>query len=96
MNIDDQIQFIEKTVKEHCQSEERIILVGHSLGAYLMMEIIQRNRHALRNATKDAYLRIAGGISLLSPVTHLARSENGQKFAVGYLSNSWLRSRTIR
>src|SRR6266702_7532734 len=51
----------------------RIILVGHSVGAYILLEILRRHREMLlANPKDDAVdcMRIVGGICLFPTVTH--------------------------
>lgn len=57
------------------QSYDDIILIGHSVGSYIVLEIIQR----LKNLSTS--LQIKAGILLFPTVTHLAQSPGGLRFA---------------
>ncbi|TAQ86936.1 hypothetical protein B7494_g4733 [Chlorociboria aeruginascens] len=56
------------------QPYDNIILIGHSVGAYILLEAISR----LRNTNTP--MKINGGILLFPTVTHLAQSPSGVKF----------------
>jgi pimeloyl-ACP methyl ester carboxylesterase len=65
----------------------RVIIVGHSVGAYILLEILRRHRERLLGNPKDDAadgMRIEGGIYLFPTVTHIAKSKSGRKFSVGY------------
>ena len=65
----------------------RVILVGHSVGAYILLEILRRHRERLLENPKDDAadcMRIVGGICLFPTVTHIAKSKSGRKCSVGY------------
>ncbi|KAK7524252.1 hypothetical protein IWZ03DRAFT_20863 [Phyllosticta citriasiana] len=72
---------------EH-DDEPNIILVGHSVGAYIAMEIMRRWRENLTvNGSKEGEEdeepkgKIAGAICLFPTVTHIAKSDSGKKFS---------------
>lgn len=50
---------------------DNVILIGHSVGAFILMEILNNLR-----ATKSD-LKVQAGILLFPTVTHLAKSQNG-------------------
>jgi hypothetical protein len=52
-----------------------IILIGHSVGSYILMEIIQRLRKS------SSSIHIKAGILLFPTVTHIARSPSGVKIS---------------
>jgi predicted esterase len=58
----------------------RVILMGHSVGSYILLEVIRRVREKAK-VEKDA-VRIAGGVCLFPTVTHIAKSESGRKATV--------------
>ncbi|KAF2474294.1 uncharacterized protein BDR25DRAFT_332396 [Lindgomyces ingoldianus] len=66
-------------------TDVRVILVGHSVGAYILLEIIRRTREKAAN-DPDNGVRIAGGICLFPTVTHISHSPSGRK-------SSWLLNR---
>ena len=68
-----------------------VILIGHSVGAYMLLEIIARRQRAQEEGSaSDAESRyeIIGGINLFPTVVDLAKSPSGRKAAVSPLSRS--------
>ncbi|KAL8695110.1 MAG: hypothetical protein Q9218_000388 [Villophora microphyllina] len=53
----------------------KVILMGHSVGAYILLEIIQRHRTRIEDGKKD--FDLIGGILLFPTITHIARSPSG-------------------
>jgi pimeloyl-ACP methyl ester carboxylesterase len=74
VSLDGQIEFAENLLKKHVQPDRRVILMGHSMGAYIFMEMIQRRRAQAKQAGT-----IIGAIGVFPGVVHLARSEGGQR-----------------
>lgn len=58
-------------------SDWRVILVGHSVGTYIMLEIIERLKRAGPN--------IVGGVCLMPTVVDIAKSSSGTKVNVSSL-----------
>lgn len=54
----------------------RVVMMGHSVGTYMLLEIIRRQRE------KRGGLRIAGGVCLFPTITDLAKSPSGRKSSV--------------
>ncbi|KAF2446045.1 hypothetical protein P171DRAFT_251282 [Karstenula rhodostoma CBS 690.94] len=55
----------------------RVILIGHSVGSFILLEVIRRVRE---KATIDGEaVRIAGGVCLFPTVTHIAKSDSGKR-----------------
>lgn len=54
----------------------RVILMGHSVGSYILLEIIRRVR------AKQEGVRIVGGICLFPTVMDIAKSESGKTASV--------------
>jgi hypothetical protein len=71
-------------VKEQGAKDVRVILVGHSVGAYISLEIIRRLR-AQGMAGDDFEKRVVGAVGLFPTVVDIARSESGMKAAVSTL-----------
>jgi len=67
--------------RENGAGDVRVVLIGHSVGAYMLLEIIRQTREALLKAP-DNGVRIAGGVGLFPTITHLAQSRSGIKFGV--------------
>ncbi|KAK7189965.1 hypothetical protein PSPO01_03686 [Paraphaeosphaeria sporulosa] len=67
-----------RDVKEinHVQ-DVRVILMGHSVGSYILLEVIRRVREKAE-VEKEA-MCIAGGVCLFPTVTHIAKSDSGKK-----------------
>ncbi|KOS37685.1 hypothetical protein ACN38_g11508 [Penicillium nordicum] len=56
-------------------NRQKVILIGHSVGAYIAMEILRRHREASPESTFD----IVGGAMLFPTVKDIAASPSGQK-----------------
>jgi pimeloyl-ACP methyl ester carboxylesterase len=77
---DDVVEVVEE-VKDNGGKDVRVILVGHSVGSYIGLEIVRRLRaHGL--AGEDFETRISGVVGLFPTVMDIARSESGMKMAV--------------
>ncbi|KAF2823990.1 hypothetical protein CC86DRAFT_468956 [Ophiobolus disseminans] len=84
-HAEDDVTELAESVKDATGSDVRVILVGHSVGAYVSLEIIRRLRaHGL--AGEDFETRIAGVVGLFPTVVDIARSESGIK-AAPFLKN---------
>ena len=78
-SLEEQIQRLEKTLEQVVTNTSRedgkrydnIILIGHSVGAYMVLEIIQRIRLSL------SQVEITAGILLFPTITHIAKSPSG-------------------
>ncbi|KAF7717796.1 Uncharacterized protein PECH_008435 [Penicillium ucsense] len=73
---------------ESCSSprKRRVILIGHSVGAYIAMEVLRRHREAARESVEsgkrggyDIDFDIIGGVMLFPTVKDIAHSPSGQK-----------------
>lgn len=63
-----------------------VILVGHSVGAYILLELIARRQAAQKHFTGgniETAFEIKGGICLFPTVVDIAKSPTGRKVAVG-------------
>jgi hypothetical protein len=82
-DLEDQITFSQKSLEAQRipsgplqgQSYASIILVGHSVGSYILLEIIQRLRKS------SSPINIQAGILLFPTVTHIAQSPSGIKIS---------------
>lgn len=63
---------------------EGVIIMGHSLGSYITLEIIQRHRRRLEKAGSGE-VRVVGGICLFPTVMDIAKSERGKVLTVSNL-----------
>lgn len=103
--IETRIQSLEKQhipsgIREN-QAYDSIILIGHSVGSYIILEMLQRLKRSPR-------LNIKAGILLFPTVTHIAQSSRGTKLSsllrvpefargVGLLAKTlaWLAPRSV-
>jgi pimeloyl-ACP methyl ester carboxylesterase len=77
---DDLTDLVEEMV-DYGARDVRVIVVGHSVGGFITLEVIRRLRaHGM--AGEDYATRIVGGVALFPTVVDIARSESGQKAAV--------------
>jgi pimeloyl-ACP methyl ester carboxylesterase len=53
-----------------------IVLIGHSVGSYILLEILRKLRDAEHLGSR---IRIRGGILLFPTITHISKSPNGKK-----------------
>lgn len=73
---------------ERGKQKARVILVGHSVGSYLAMEIMRRRqeRETLAKLDGDEYhddaTEIIGGVMLFPTVVDIAKSPSGRKLSV--------------
>lgn len=62
---------------------QKVILVGHSVGAYLAMEVLRRHRERQKAAPATAVdFDIIGGVMLFPTVVDIAKSQSGRKITV--------------
>jgi hypothetical protein len=94
-NLEDQIDFVEAGLVE-CSAQlargaegnkPKVIIIGHSVGAYILMEIIRRHRLRLEQQSDiGAKLNnepdILGGVCLFPTVVHIGRSKKGRVLSV--------------
>jgi len=84
--IDHSEKELEKLVREvkarDGVQDVRVILMGHSVGTYMLLEILRRIREKARTQSPDDSVRIVGGVCLFATVTHLAQSDSGKKATV--------------
>ncbi|KAL4884109.1 hypothetical protein BJY04DRAFT_14374 [Aspergillus karnatakaensis] len=100
-NVEEQILHVQKriqkhilTLREHIAAKNttekpKVILIGHSVGSYIAMEVLRRHReahaHAHVNATSapesdsDSNFDITAGILLFPTVMDIAMSPSGRK-----------------
>jgi pimeloyl-ACP methyl ester carboxylesterase len=91
-DLEDQIRFVQEKLStlmddnsNHKASidkpKQKVILIGHSVGAYIAMEILRRHREASPKSDFD----IIGGAMLFPTVKDIAASPSGQKLTVRHL-----------
>ena len=60
----------------------KVILMGHSVGAYILLELIRRHREKIHEGEVD--FDLIGGILLFPTITHLAESPQGMMYSVSW------------
>ena len=108
--LSEQIEFVERQLRDvvgrmreggasRGKGMVRVVLMGHSVGAYVAMEILRRWRDGRRVEEKgDAdEMEIIGGIMLFPTVVDIAKSASGRKMTVctqleSVLVTSWFLS----
>ena len=106
-NLEEQICFVKQKLAELMRvnataeengvsrsSRRKVILIGHSVGAYIAMELLRRHRedtaetprrsalHSPGSNAKSADFDIVGGVMLFPTIMHIAHSPSGQKLTV--------------
>jgi pimeloyl-ACP methyl ester carboxylesterase len=77
---DDVTDLVEELV-DYGAKDVRVIVVGHSVGGFVALEVIRRLRaHGI--VGEDYATRIVGGVALFPTVAEIAKSESGMKAAV--------------
>ena len=61
--------------RERYGKSPKVILMGHSVGSYILLEIIKRHRDRIHSGEKD--FDLIGGILLFPTITHIAQSPLG-------------------
>ena len=82
-SLEDQIEILLEALNERSilsgprkgQRYDGIILIGHSVGTYIIMEMLNRLRKS------SSLLKVKAGILLFPTITHLAKSPSGVKFS---------------
>ncbi|GFN20777.1 hypothetical protein AtubIFM55763_002700 [Aspergillus tubingensis] len=91
-NVEDQIQFIQHKLDSFVQAttttqpstarRPRVIIMGHSVGTYIAMEVIRRHRERQTSAHSNSSITdfdIIGGVMLFPTVMDIASSPSGKK-----------------
>ena len=86
--LDQQIEEQEKLLYDHIRSQRahtgnspKVILMGHSVGCYMLLELIQQHRHKIEEDLEEDF-DLIGGILLFPTITHIAQSPLGMVFGV--------------
>ncbi|KAK5000624.1 hypothetical protein LTR66_000536 [Elasticomyces elasticus] len=93
LDLEQQIAFVEarlddaaKPLRSNADGRRKnveVVLIGHSVGAYILLEILRRRRERATDsetAEQTDRVKIVQGICLFPTVTHIARSKSGRKF----------------
>lgn len=98
-DLEDQIRFVQGKLSalvdgnasagQEPKTSRKVILVGHSVGAYIAMEVLRRHRENQSSQRPDqpskigsAELDIIGGVMLFPTVVDIALSPSGRKLTV--------------
>jgi pimeloyl-ACP methyl ester carboxylesterase len=90
-DLEDQICYVQGKLDGFlagAETKQKVILVGHSVGSYIAMEILRRHRERsdakARAGADKADFDIVGGIMLFPTVVDIAKSPSGQKLTVSF------------
>ena len=82
---DELAELVEEVKESGGAKDVRVVLVGHSVGSYICLEIIRRLRaHGM--VGEDFETRVVGAVGLFPTVVDIARSESGMKASVSTFS----------
>ncbi|KAI4762596.1 hypothetical protein E4T52_10747 [Aureobasidium sp. EXF-3400] len=77
-------RMLERAIQSHARpgSPTKVILMGHSVGSYILLEVLRRRKQnpTTQQLSNDA--KVIGGICLFPTVTHIAKSPSGKKFSL--------------
>lgn len=92
-NLAGQINFQEELLYNHVNSHRdrtgnspKVILMGHSVGAYVLLELIKQHRKKIDDGEED--FDLIGGVLLFPTITHIAQSPWGKLFGVSLRSRA--------
>jgi hypothetical protein len=81
-------RMLERAIESHARhgSSPKILLMGHSVGSYILLEVLRRRKQSPTTQQLCNDAKVIGGICLFPTVTHIAKSPSGKKFSVCYLA----------
>jgi len=90
LGLQGQIDCVERILESYADANDlrtggnmpRVILVGHSVGAYIGLEILRRSREKGKKGEREVRMRIMGYVGLWPTVTWIGRSPSGRKLGV--------------
>lgn len=89
LSLNDQIEYQEDLLYSHVNSHRqrtgntpKVILMGHSVGAYILLELIRHHGKKI-DESQDEDFDLIGGILLFPTITHIAKSPLGMVASVG-------------
>ena len=90
VGLEDEITFTEELLFQHLEEHRKstftgtrppkVILMGHSVGAYILLELIRQHQASIAKGKAD--FDLIGGILLFPTITHLAQSPQGKIYDV--------------
>lgn len=89
-DLEQQIQYIGDNLERKTRQQQpsgqktRVVLVGHSVGSYILLEVLRRHKDRSKNSSANdkSDIKIVAGLCLFPTVTDIAQSPSGQKFSV--------------
>ena len=88
LGLEQQIKVQEEMLYDHIKSHRsrygdnpKVILMGHSVGCYMLLDLIQRHRDKIEQEGEEDF-DLIGGILLFPTITHIAKSPLGMLFGV--------------
>ncbi|KAJ5089143.1 hypothetical protein N7532_007827 [Penicillium argentinense] len=87
-DLEEQICFVQDTLNQVMSKtassaplgkKQKVILIGHSVGTYMAMEILRRHREATTQSTSSPDFDITGAVMLFPTVMDIQASPSGQK-----------------
>ncbi|KAK6005980.1 hypothetical protein QM012_006390 [Aureobasidium pullulans] len=77
-------QMLERAIESHARQGNltKVILMGHSVGSYILLEVLRRRKQSPTTQQLSNSARVIGGICLFPTVTHIAKSPSGKKFSL--------------
>lgn len=88
LGLERQIKVQELILYDHIKSHRnrtgnspKVILMGHSVGCYMLLELIQQHRHKIEEEGEEDF-DLIGGVLLFPTITHIAKSPLGMVFRV--------------
>ena len=95
-DLEEQICFVQRRLDEFIvnnsngnsngNGKHKVILIGHSVGSYIAMEVLRRHRERQKSKTNQATglaeFDIIGGVMLFPTVVDIAKSPAGEKLTV--------------
>lgn len=92
LGLQAQIEYVETVLDSYvstgvlkmsgAKSPRKVILVGHSVGAYIGIEILRRWREKGRKGMERGKMQMVGYVGLWPTVTWIGRSPSGRKLGV--------------
>ena len=85
VSLDEQIEYQEKLLYDHVTKHSqnalkppKVILVGHSVGAYILLELIRRHKEFIDKHDEQDDVDLIGAILLFPTVADIAKSPLGK------------------
>ena len=78
-DLNGQIEGMYDKIAAKGEGYDFVILMGHSVGTYIAVEIFHRH---MKNPQRAPHLKLRHGFLLFPTLTHLARSSNGVQFVL--------------